>query len=118
MDLNSKSIGLVLSGGGSKGIAHAGAIKFLEEQNIRPTQLLEQAQAIVGAVFLGKSPDEILDFFKSVYLFFTFKKAGLVDSESRLYFQAIFEDTDWRFPTDYGNRYGRGRLKYLSQKQN
>jgi hypothetical protein len=26
--LNSKSIGLVLSGGGSKGIAHAGAIKF------------------------------------------------------------------------------------------
>jgi hypothetical protein len=38
MDLNSKSIGLVLSGG-SKGIAHAGAIKFLEEQNIRPTRL-------------------------------------------------------------------------------
>jgi hypothetical protein len=28
-----------------KGIAHAGAIKFLEEQNIRPNQLLEQAQA-------------------------------------------------------------------------
>jgi hypothetical protein len=26
-------------------IAHAGAIKFLEEQNIRPTELLEQAQA-------------------------------------------------------------------------
>jgi NTE family protein len=45
MDLNSKSIGLVLSGGGSKGIAHAGAIKFLEEQNIRPLELLEQAQA-------------------------------------------------------------------------
>jgi NTE family protein len=43
-DLNSKSIGLVLSGG-SKGIAHAGAIKFLEEQNIRPIELLEQAQA-------------------------------------------------------------------------
>jgi hypothetical protein len=45
MDLNSKSIGLVLSGGGSKGIAHAGAIKFLEEQNIRPTRIVEQAQA-------------------------------------------------------------------------
>jgi hypothetical protein len=48
----------------------------------------------------GKSPDEILIFLESVYLFqwrhFTFKKAGLVDSESfRLYFQAIFEDTDW-----------------------
>jgi NTE family protein len=59
--------------------------------------LLEQAGAIVGAMYSwGKSPDEILDFFKSVYLFqwrhFTFK-TGLVDSESfRLYFQAIFED--------------------------
>jgi NTE family protein len=28
MDLNSKSIGLVLSGGGSKKVAHAGAINF------------------------------------------------------------------------------------------
>jgi NTE family protein len=58
----------VLSGGGSKGIAHAGAIKFLEEQNIRPTAWTS-AGAIVGNVFWGKSPDEILDFFKSVYLF-------------------------------------------------
>jgi NTE family protein len=66
MDLNSKSIGLVLSGG-SKGIAHAGAIKFLEEQNIRPTELWNKR--IVGAMYSwGKSPDEILDF-KSVYLF-------------------------------------------------
>jgi hypothetical protein len=32
-----------VSGGGSKGIAHA--IKFLEEQNIRPIELPEQAQA-------------------------------------------------------------------------
>ena len=39
MDLKTKSIGLVLSGGGSKGIAHAGVIKFLEEQNIRPSQI-------------------------------------------------------------------------------
>lgn len=34
MDLKTKNIGLVLSGGGSKGIAHAGAIKYLEEKNI------------------------------------------------------------------------------------
>ena len=32
MDVQSKSIGYALSGGGTKGIAHAGAIKFLEEQ--------------------------------------------------------------------------------------
>ena len=35
MDFNTKSIGLVLSGGGSKGIAQAGALKFLEELNIK-----------------------------------------------------------------------------------
>ena len=29
-----KKIGLVLSGGGTKGIAEAGALKFLEEKNI------------------------------------------------------------------------------------
>jgi NTE family protein len=51
MDLNSKSIGLVLSGGGSKGIAHAGAIKFLEEQNIRPSNCWNKRGAIVGAMY-------------------------------------------------------------------
>ena len=30
-------IGLALSGGGTKGIAHAGVLKFLEEKNIRPS---------------------------------------------------------------------------------
>jgi NTE family protein len=70
MDLNSKSIGLVLSGGGSKGIAHAGAIKFLEEQNIRPLNCWNKRRRNSRRnVSWGKSPDEILDFFKSVYLF-------------------------------------------------
>jgi NTE family protein len=127
MDLNSKSIGLVLSGGGSKGIAHAGAIKFLEEQNIRPTRIAgTSAGAIVGAMYSwGKSPDEILDFFKSVYLFqwrhFTFKKAGLVDSESfRLYFQAIFEDAligELKIPTQItATDMVRGRLKIFESE--
>ena len=35
----SKPIGLVLSGGGSKGIAHAGLLQFLKEQNIYQTQI-------------------------------------------------------------------------------
>jgi NTE family protein len=62
MDLNSKSIGLVLSGGGSKGIAHAGAIKFLEEQNIRPTRIAGTSAGAIVKYSWGKSPDEILDF--------------------------------------------------------
>ena len=99
MDLKTNSIGLVLSGGGSKGLAHAGAIKFLEENNIRPNRIAGTSSgSIVGAMYAwGKSPEEILEFFKSIYLFhwkhFTFKKAGLIDSESfKNYFQTIFHD--------------------------
>jgi NTE family protein len=99
MDLKTKSIGLVLSGGGSKGIAHAGVIKFLEEKNIYPCRISgTSAGSIVGVLYAwGKTPDEILDFFKSIYLFhwkhFTFTKAGLIDSESfKSYFHAIFKD--------------------------
>jgi NTE family protein len=97
---NSKNIGLVLSGGGSKGIAHAGALQFLEEQNIVPSQLSgSSAGAIVAALYAsGLSPKDILSFFKSIYFFhwkhFTFSKAGFIDPESfKNYFSGIFQDT-------------------------
>ncbi|ESU29745.1 hypothetical protein FLJC2902T_02200 [Flavobacterium limnosediminis JC2902] len=100
MDLKTKSLGLILSGGGSKGLAHAGALKFLAEKNILPTHIAgTSAGSIVGALYAnGKSPDEILEFFKSIYFFnwkhFTFKKAGIIDSDAfKLYFHAIFGDT-------------------------
>lgn len=100
MDIQTKSIGLILSGGGSKGIAHAGVLKFLEEKNIIPTQIAgSSAGSIVAALYAsGKSPKEILDFFKSIYFFhwrhFTFTKAGFIDSESfKDYFYTIFADS-------------------------
>jgi NTE family protein len=109
MTLNTKSIGLVLSGGGSKGLAHAGAIKFLEEKNIRPNIIAgTSAGSIVGALYSwGKTPEEILEFFKSIYLFhwrhLTFKKAGFIDSESfKTNFHAIFKNAvlgDLKIPT-------------------
>lgn len=99
MDFKSKSIGLALSGGGSKGIAHAGVLKFLEEQKIKPSQIAgSSAGAVVGSLYSwGKTPEEILSFFKSIYFFhwkhFTFKKAGIIDSESfKKYFEDIFQD--------------------------
>src|SRR4028118_1365387 len=99
MDFHSKSVGLVLSGGGSKGLAHAGVFRFLEEQEIKPSQIAgSSAGAIVAAMYaFGKSPDEILSFFKSIYFFhwkhFTFKKAGLIDSDSfKHYFTNVFKD--------------------------
>lgn len=65
MNNDLKKIGLALSGGGTKGIAQAGVLKFLEEKNMHPNEIAgNSAGAIVGAMYAwGKSPDEILDFF-------------------------------------------------------
>ncbi|MFT7335344.1 MAG: NTE family protein [Porticoccaceae bacterium] len=127
MDLTSKSIGLALSGGGSKGLAHAGALKFLEEKNIRPNRIAgTSAGAIVGAMYAwGKTPDEILEFFKSVYLFhwrhLTFRKAGFIDSDSfKEYFHTIFQDSvigKLKIPTQIAaTDMVRGRLKIFDSE--
>lgn len=109
MDFSSKTIGLVLSGGGSKGIAQAGALKFLEEHHIKPSLIAgTSAGAIIAALYsYGKKPEEILEFFKSIYFFhwkhFTFKKAGIIDSQSfKTDFDKIFNDAtlaDLNIPT-------------------
>jgi NTE family protein len=45
-------IGLVLSGGGAKGMAHVGVIKVLEEAGIRPAVITGTSMgAIVGALY-------------------------------------------------------------------
>lgn len=125
MDLENKSIGLVLSGGGAKGIAHAGAIKFLEEKNIVPERIAgTSAGSIVGALYaFGKTPDEILTFFQSIYIFhwrhLTFKKAGLIDSAS-FYddFYSIFKNAtlaDLKIPLQVtATNMVRGRLKIFN----
>lgn len=59
------SVAVVLSGGGSKGAAHIGLLKFLEEQNIAIDYIAGTSiGAIVGGLYAaGYSPDEILDIF-------------------------------------------------------
>ncbi len=61
-------IGLALSGGGIKGLCHAGALKALEEYGLKPDIISGvSAGSIVGALYAdGYSPDEIGDFFKNV----------------------------------------------------
>lgn len=100
MKFDSTTIGLVLSGGGTKGIAHAGVLKFLDEKSIRPQHIAGTSSgAIVSSLYaFGKKPEEILEFFKSIYFFhwkhFTFRKPGFIDSDAfRNYFQLVFEDT-------------------------
>lgn len=54
---------LVLSGGGARGLSHAGAIQALEEIGYRPDLVVGASMgAIVGALYAaGHSPDEIRD---------------------------------------------------------
>lgn len=100
MNLTSKNIGIALSGGGSKGIAHAGVLQYLDENKIKPTRMSgSSAGAIIAAMYAyGKSPAEILDFFQSIYFFnwkhFTLKKPGIIDSLAfKKYFDKIFGQT-------------------------
>lgn len=58
-------IGLALSGGGARGFAHAGALKALEEANIRPEIIAGVSAGSVVAVLYasGLSPEKILEIF-------------------------------------------------------
>ncbi|MBN2669454.1 MAG: patatin-like phospholipase family protein [Bacteroidales bacterium] len=55
-------IGLVLSGGGAKGIAHIGVLKELEKKGIRPDYIAGTSMgALVGGLYaVGYSADEIV----------------------------------------------------------
>ena len=61
-------IGLVLSGGGAKGAAHIGVLKYLEEAGIPIDYIAGTSMgSIVGGMYaLGYSSDEILDIISSV----------------------------------------------------
>ena len=94
------NIGLVLSGGGVRGIAHIGAIQALEENNIIPTYIAgTSAGAIVGALYAsGYSSDKMMQFFNSVQIFtlskYAIKKPGFIDTEK------FYDDFKSYFPTD------------------
>ncbi len=81
------NIGLVLSGGGVRGIAHIGAIKALEEHGINISHISgTSAGAIVGALYAhGNGFEEMMSFFKRIQIFdikkFAISKPGFIDSE-------------------------------------
>ncbi|RMF02805.1 MAG: phospholipase [Bacteroidetes bacterium] len=83
-----KEIGLVLSGGGVRGVAHAGVLKALEENGIRPTQLSgSSAGAMVSALYAaGYTPEDIHRFFRENASIFRWQhfargKPGFLDAE-------------------------------------
>ncbi len=79
--------GLVLSGGGVRGLAHVGAIKALEEHGISPEYISgASAGAIVGTFYAaGYTCEEMLDFFHHTSIFkinkYAFRKPGILDTE-------------------------------------
>lgn len=66
-----KRFGYVLSGGGVRGFAHLGLLKFLEELHIKPYAIAgTSAGAIVGVLYAaGKTPEDILELMKKNNLF-------------------------------------------------
>jgi len=72
------NIGLVLSGGGARGISHLGALQAIDEMGIYPKFLSgTSAGAIVGALYAaGHRPMEILNFITKTNILRYFKPAG------------------------------------------
>jgi NTE family protein len=61
-------IGIALSGGGIKGLCHAGVLKALEEHDIKPDIISGVSSgSVVGAFYAdGYSPDEIAHLFEDI----------------------------------------------------
>lgn len=95
MQINAQSVGLVLSGGGAKGMAHIGVIRVLEENNI-PIDYIAGTSigAIIGGLYAaGYSPDEMEELFKSDDFYFW--STGRIQKNYRYYFKMPEEDPAW-----------------------
>ncbi|WP_190811037.1 patatin-like phospholipase family protein [Flagellimonas sp. S3867] len=98
--MKTKNIGLVLSGGGHRGVAHAGGIKALEEFGIYPNIISgASAGALVGALYAANySPEAIKEIFKKIKLFnisrLARKKAGFINVETFYDFLLDYFKTD------------------------
>lgn len=118
-------IGLVLSGGGARGIGHLGVLKALNELGVKPDYISgTSAGALVGGLFShGYTPDEILkiiestSFFRKLRIAWTLKGLLRIDGLTALLQQYITTDdfSSLRIPfvvaaTDMR----KGRIEYFS----
>lgn len=89
-----QSVGLVLSGGGAKGLAHIGVIKALEENNI-PIDYVGGTSmgAIVGGLYaMGFTTDEMIHLFQSDE--FRYWMTGTLEEQYKYYFKAEYPGPD------------------------
>lgn len=90
-----QKVGLVLSGGGAKGIAHIELIRTLEENNI-PIDYIAGTSigAIIGGLYAaGYSPDEMEKLFRSDDFYFW--STGRVQKEYRYHFSRPEPNPAW-----------------------
>lgn len=85
-DNQPQSVGLVLSGGGAKGIAHIGVIKALEDNDIPIDYITGTSMgAIVGGLYAcGYTPEEMLRLISSRE--FSYWSTGQIDPKLSFYF--------------------------------
>ena len=118
--------GLVLSGGGARGFAHAGILKAMHEADIHPDIISGvSAGAIVGALYAdGYTPDEIHEIFRKGSSFFNyvritmprtgmFKAVGLRESLQKYLKAKSFEDLDRPLFVAATNM-NRGKIVYFN----
>jgi NTE family protein len=81
-----QSVGLVLSGGGARGIAHIGVIKALEENDIPIDYIAGTSMgAIVGGLYaMGYTTDEMMELITSQD--FSYWSTGKIDPKKVYYF--------------------------------
>lgn len=85
--MSGQSVGVVLSGGGAKGLAHIGVIRALEEEQV-PIDYIGGTSmgAIVGGMYaMGLNTDEMIGIIKSTE--FSSWMSGRIEEEYQYYFK-------------------------------
>lgn len=90
-----QKVGLVLSGGGAKGIAHVGVIKALEDNDIPIDYVAGTSMgAIVGSLYsCGWSPSRMMSMFTSKA--FGYWSSGKIDPDYTYYFSRPEPSPQW-----------------------
>ncbi len=98
-----QSVGLVLSGGGAKGIAHVGVIKALEDNDIPIDYITGTSMgSIIGGLYAsGYTPDEMMELLLSRG--FSYWSTGKIDPNLVYYFNRNAE-TPAMFSTAIGHK--------------
>jgi NTE family protein len=87
LSINAQRVGLVLSGGGAKGLAHIGVIKALEEHGIPIDYITGTSMgAIIGGLYaIGYTPEQMLEEFLTEN-FYNWSK-GIIPEKYQYYYK-------------------------------